>query len=408
MRGYETPGENVNQVLSGRELEGVAGWEGTCDYEIVASHFVSACAAEGAGAASVPAEVPLALVRRHPELAAIPRAVLTRLPTPVEALAIDGVPAGALWVKRDDRSSPVYGGNKARKLEFVLGAARARGTRRLVTTGGIGTHHGLATTVFGRQLGMATTLVLVPQPVTDHVREQIRAMQAFGAEIRGARGVVTAALQVIATLTRSWLRGERPLLVPTGGSSAQGDVGFVAAAFELADQIEAGALPEPAEIFVPVGSGGTLAGLVLGARLAGLRARIVGVLVTDILPPGPRRLAGQANATLALLRDFDPALPALRIEPSAFDVTRAQLGAGYGAATPAGDDAAAHAKEAGLGLEQTYTSKCLAEILARFADGRARAPVLFWNTYNSSDLWQHAPSETPADLPASIRRWIDA
>lgn len=363
-------------------------------------------------AAPLPAEspgapAPIALFRRHPALRALPRAVLTQLPTPVEPLALTGVPDGALWVKRDDRTSTVYGGNKARKLEFVLGAAQARGTRRLVTTGGIGTHHGLATAVFGRQLGMATTLVLVPQPVTDHVREQLRAMRAFGAEIRGTRGVLGAAVQVIAVLTRSWLRGEHPLLVPTGGSSARGDVGFVAAAFELADQIEAGSLPEPAEIFVPVGSGGTLAGLVLGAKLAGLRARIVGVLVTDILPPGARRLAAQANATLALLRRLDPSLPALRIEPSAFEVTRTQLGAGYGAATPAGDDAAARAARAGLGLEATYTSKCLAEILARFADGRARAPVLFWNTYNSSDLWRHAPEEPPTPLPDAIRRWIE-
>jgi D-cysteine desulfhydrase len=379
----------------------VAAALATCDHAGVTSATASAL--------PVPREAaPMALFRRYPGLRAVPRAVLTELPTPVEPLALAGVRDGALWVKRDDRTSPVYGGNKARKLEFVLGSARARGTRRLVTTGGIGTHHGLATTVFGRQLGMATTLVLVPQPVTDHVREQLRAMQAFGAEIRGAHGVLGAALHVIAVLARSWLRGERPLLVPTGGSSAIGDIGFVAAAFELADQIAAGRLPEPAEIYVPVGSGGTLAGLVLGARLAGLRARIVGVLVTDILPPGPRRLAAQANATLALLRRFDAALPALRIEPSAFEVTRAQLGAGYGAATPAGDDAITRASRAGLALESTYTAKCLAEIVARLSDGRARSPVLFWNTYNSSDLSRHAPDTTPAPLPSTIQHWIAA
>jgi D-cysteine desulfhydrase len=348
----------------------------------------------------------LALVRRFPRLAGIPRAVLTELPTLVEPLRLSGVPDGALWVKRDDRTSPVYGGNKARKLEFVLGAAQAQGARRVVTTGGIGTHHGLATTVFARQLGIETTLVLVPQPVTDHVRAQLRAMQAFGAEIRAASGVLGAALQVIRVLVRSWLRGEHPMLVPTGGSSAIGDVGFVAAAFEVADQIEAGLLPEPAEIYVPVGSGGTLAGLVLGAHLAGLRARVIGVLVTDILPPGPRRLAAQANATLALLRRYDASLPAQRIGASAFEVTRAQLGAGYGAATPAGDDATALAAHAGLALEPTYTAKCLAEIVARLGDGRARGPVLFWNTYNSADLGRHAPDAPPTPLPARIERWI--
>ncbi|MDX1648953.1 MAG: 1-aminocyclopropane-1-carboxylate deaminase, partial [Myxococcota bacterium] len=72
---------------------------------------------------------------------------------------------GRLFVKDDGRSSPLYGGNKPRKLEWVIGAARARGARRLVTTGGLGSHHGLATTILGRAAGLATTLVLVDQPV---------------------------------------------------------------------------------------------------------------------------------------------------------------------------------------------------------------------------------------------------
>jgi D-cysteine desulfhydrase len=345
----------------------------------------------------------LALLRRHPALRALPRVALTALPTAVEPLRLDGVSEGALWVKRDDRSSSIYGGNKARKLEFTLARAQRRGCRRLVTTGGIGTHHGLATALFGRALGMATTLVVVPQPVTPHVRAQLAALQGAGAELLPANGVGGAALQVVRALALAALRGERPYLVPTGGSSALGDVGFVAAAFELAEQIEAGLLPEPAEIHVPVGSGGTLAGLVLGARLAALRARVVGVLVTDILPPSPRRLARLANATLDLLRRVDPALPARRVAAADFELTHAQLGPGYGATTPAADAAQALAAGAGLDLETTYTAKCLAEVVARLADGRARAPVLFWNTYNSRAL---EPTPAAAPLPAAIRRWL--
>ena len=137
----------------------------------------------------------LALFRRFPKLAALPRASLIEAPTPIELLRIANIPDGALFVKRDDRSSPVYGGNKARKLEFTLAAAAARGSRRLITTGGIGTHHGLATAIFGRALGMKTTVVVVPQPVTEHVREQLRALLSFGAELLPARGVPGAALQ---------------------------------------------------------------------------------------------------------------------------------------------------------------------------------------------------------------------
>jgi D-cysteine desulfhydrase len=348
-----------------------------------------------------------ALLRRHPALRALPRAPFVPAPTPVEPLALPGAPPGACFVKRDDRSCPLYGGNKPRKLEFVLGAARARGTRRLVTTGGIGTHHGLATTILGRSLGMASTVVCVPQPVSAHVREQLSAMLAFGAEIRFARGVRGAAAQTLRALARARLAGERPLLVPTGGSSALGDVGFVSAAFELAEQVEAGLLPAPAEIYVAVGSGGTLSGLVLGLALAGLRTRVVGVLVTDILPPGPRRVTALARATLARLRRLDPTLPARAPGPDAFEITRAQLGAGYGAPSEAARAAAAVARDAGLALETTYTAKCLAELLERLRDGRARAPALFWNTFNGVDYRAHAPAGPGLEaLPGALRAWL--
>ena len=348
-----------------------------------------------------------ALLRRHPALRALPRAPFVLSATPVEPLALAGLPPGACFVKRDDRSCALYGGNKPRKLEFVLGAAAARGARRLVTTGGIGTHHGLATAILGRSLGMATTVICVPQPLTKHVLEQLEAMLAFGAELRFARSVPGAAVQTVRALARSALAGERPQLVPTGGSSAIGDIGFVSAAFELAEQIETGVLPAPKEIYLPVGSGGSLSGLALGARLAGLRARILGVLLTDILPPGPRRIAALARATLARLRRLDPTLPAVSIGPADFEITRAQIGPGYGAETEEGLRAAQRASSAGLTLEQTYTAKCLSELLARQADGRAKSPSLFWNSYNSVDFWAHIPARPGLDgLPASLRRWI--
>ena len=354
-----------------------------------------------------PAATEPALLRRHPALRALPRTPFVPTATPVEPLALPGLPPGPCFLKRDDRSCPLYGGNKPRKLEFVLGAAAARGARRLVTTGGIGTHHGLATAILGRSLGMATTVVCVPQPLTPHVLEQLEAMLAFGAEIRFARSVPGAAVQTARVLARSALAGERPQLIPTGGTSALGDIGFVAAAFELAAQIDAGVAPAPNEIYVPIGSGGSLSGLALGARLAGLRARIIGVLVTDILPPGPRRIAALARATLARLRQLDATFPAVSIGPDDFEITREQIGPGYGAETEAGRTAAQRASDAGLELEQTYTAKCLAEMLARQVDGRAKPPLLFWNSYNSVDFWAHAPSRPGLDgLPASLRQWI--
>jgi D-cysteine desulfhydrase len=348
-----------------------------------------------------------ALLRHRPALAGrlAHRAFLAG-PTPVEPLALPELPPGRLFVKRDERSSPLYGGNKPRKLEFVIGACLRAGARRLVTTGGLGTHHGLATAILGREAGLATTLVLVDQPVSDEVRESLLLFTAWGAEVVHGRNVAGAALGCVQSLALGWLRGERPRLVPTGGSGSVGNLGFVSAAFELAEQVQAGVLPEPTSIFVPVGTGGTQAGLVLGLRLAGLASRVIGVLVTDILPPTPARLARSARATLRRLRGADPDLPEIRLEAADFELTAAQLGPGYGAATPAAREAAAVAAASGLHLETTYGAKCLAELSARAARGELPGgPVLFWNTFNAVDVKARAPHPAdPRRLPASLQR----
>jgi D-cysteine desulfhydrase len=196
------------------------------------------------------------------------------------------------------------------------------------------------------------------------------------------------------------------MLVPTGGSSARGDLGFVSAGLELAEQVRAGELPEPAQVFVPVGTGGTLAGLVLGMRLAGLRTRAVGVVVTDILAPSPRSLARHARAAWRLMLRLDPTVERVAIDASDFELVRSQLGPGYGAPTTAALAASELALAHGLRLETTYGAKCLAAILARAREGRlGPGPILFWHTFNGIDVASRAPRRTTeADLPRSIRR----
>ena len=314
-----------------------------------------------------------------------------------------------MFVKRDERSCPHYGGNKPRKLEFVIGHALARGARRLLTTGALGTHHGLATTILARAAGLSTSLVLVDQPLSDEVEESLLLFAAYGAELHHGGNVPGAALQCARVLARGVLRGERVHLVPTGGSGAVGNLGFVSAAYELADQVRAGLLPEPASLYVPVGTGGTQAGLVVGLRLAGLRTRVVGVLVTDILPPSPSRIARAAGATLRRLRAADASFPALRFGPDDFPQLGDQLGPGYGAPTEAACEAVRLAREAGLELETTYTAKCLAAILARAGDRTLdEGPVLFWNTYSAVDVKARAPRPLdPAALPPAFRRILE-
>ena len=335
----------------------------------------------------------------------LPRVPLVSAPTPVHPLPRLGRAWGLaeLWTKRDDLSAVLYGGNKPRKLEYLLGRARARGCRHVLTFGGLGTNHGLATAVHAAALGLETTLVLVPQPVTPRVIENLRLAHAVGAALLPAQGLADAARRALAVLMRSAARGRRTLLVPPGGSSALGTVGYVQAGLELAAQVRDGALPEPLALFVPVGSGGTAAGLALGIRLGGLATEIVGVLVTDILPPSPGRLRRLAHA--AGHRLGGPAAR-VRLPRTAIRLLPDFVGPGYGAATPEAATAVEMAEALeGVPLETTYTGKCLAALRQQARLGlAAHRPVLFWNTVSSIEPLPPGGRLPPlAALPSAVR-----
>ncbi len=332
---------------------------------------------------------------------------LTQLPTAVERMeALERETSIAeIWVKRDDRSGPLYGGNKPRKLEFVLAEALAEGKKCVLTTGGIGTHHGLATAICARSLGLRTILVLLRQPLTEHVRRSLLLDHAAGAELYYGSSVPRLTAVALRVCLREALRSELPYIVPTGGTSLKGVLGYVNAAFELAEQIARGDLPEPEWIFVPLGTGGTVAGLVAGARLAGLRSRVAAVLVTDILPPTPARLSRLANRTCQLMRRYEPSIGDATISPADFTVIRDYVGPGYGEPTPAARQARDLIRRVqNIELETTYTGKCLAAIL----DGRTKGgPILFWNTYSSVDpAAQLGPLPDPKELPRPFHRFF--
>lgn len=336
------------------------------------------------------APVDLALERRFPALKErLRRVPLARLPTPVRPLAhlARAAGIGELWVKQDDRSGEVYGGNKLRKLEFILADLLHRQRRSLVTFGGIGTHHGLATTIFARRLGLRVHLVLVPQPVTPQARSSLLLCHAYGAELHYAPTVAHAAARALAILARGALAGDLPAIIPTGGSSVLGTLGYVSAALELAEQVAAGELPEPEWIFVPLGSGGTASGLALGLKLAGLRSRVAAVLVTDIVAPTARRLARLSVSCLRRLRRADTEVPHVRVGASDVSVLRGWVGEGYGAPTPEAENARWLIEECeGIRLETTYSAKCLAALLAVARQPQyAGRRLLFWNTYSSVD-----------------------
>jgi hypothetical protein len=133
----------------------------------------------------------------------------------------------------------------------------------------------------------------------------------------------------------------------------------------------------------------------------------VGVLVTDILPPSPRKLARMAREALERLRRRLPRIPHRELGEGDFEFVRSQLGAGYGAATEAARAAVAEAAGLGLQLETTYTGKCLAALIQRARAQPPAGPVLFWNTFNAVDVEKSAPAPLdPAALPRSLRGFL--
>jgi D-cysteine desulfhydrase len=258
-----------------------------------------------------------------------------------------------LWVKDDGVLHPLYGGNKIRKLEYLLGDALRLKSKRVVAVGSASSHHVLATALFAQEVGLKSASVLCPHPLSDHARQVLEAIAATGTDVVTARSMAHVPL-ALARLVR---RGDYVLW--PGGSSVTGALGYVDAAAELAQQIREGVLPEPDVVVVPLGSGGTAAGLAAGALRFGLSATVLGVSVV-----GSRRSAEWLSRSLvwAIMR-----AEGVRAAPHALDstlrVTELYRGRGYGWPTDAGQKATDRAARAGLRLDPTYTAKAFAAAL---------------------------------------------
>lgn len=310
----------------------------------------------------------IALVRRFPALAQLPRAPLGRFPTPVErAEAL----APCLWIKRDDLTADPLGGNKVRALEFLLGGVR-RGDR-VITAGAYGSTHALATAIHAGRLGASVELFLWPQEM-NATAERVLARSRVAAErVHQVGSVAAAYLHGLA----AGLRGAR--WIPPGGSTALGALGHINAALELEQQVRAGLLPAPARIVVPLGSGGTTAGLLAGLALTELPTTIVAARVVPRLVANRWHVLRLARAASRVLRRLTgERLP----RPSAARLTIVQdvFGGAYGRETGRGREAAERCRAcSGIRLDPTYSAKALAAALA-LGDG---SPTLFWLTYDA-------------------------
>ncbi len=356
-----------------------------------------------------------ALFEKYPRLRGTLHCIkLGTLPTPVQRLdkleRALGEHAPELYIKRDDLSGMLYGGNKVRKLEFILGRAIQGSYHEVLTFGGAGSNHALATALYARALGLHSISMLIPQPNSHSVRRNLLRGYSAGVELHHSSGMLTIPFATLAQLVRHWFRTRRfPYLIAPGGSSPIGMVGFVNAAFELKQQVEAGLLPEPDYIYAASGTMGTAVGLLLGLKAAGLRAKVVAVRVTQPQFSSVRKARRLFAATNAVISRADPSFPTIQFPMADFLFCHDHYGQEYGLYTPEAMQAVElFGQTTGVKLEGTYTGKTLAALLADVHAGKLEGKkALFWNTYNSSAIFDEADSIDYHNLPKSFHRYFE-
>jgi 1-aminocyclopropane-1-carboxylate deaminase/D-cysteine desulfhydrase-like pyridoxal-dependent ACC family enzyme len=327
------------------------------------------------------------LADRWTQLRSLPRFELGTLPTPLErSVALGEVLGADVWIKRDDLTGPLYGGNKVRKLERLLADAVDRGADTIITTGAAGSHHVLATSLYGRKLGLEVHGVLVPQARTAHVEDNLRGDVAAGAIVHRVpvHAAVAPVMAGLAIQLRA--RGKKPYVIGPGGSEVPGVIGYVEAGVELATQLLAARGGEPDAIFVALGSGGTAAGLALGLAAAGVMTRVVAVRVTPRALVRRAWLAALVRGATERLRGLDDRFPDVSdLAMQNLEIDEGELGGGYGVQTPAGREAGRLAEEmGGITLDQTYTEKTFASLVRAARGARRGQRLLFVHTLSST------------------------
>lgn len=343
-----------------------------------------------------------ALARCLPNLAAaIPWIELGEWPTPLRPLSIAG---RDVWVKHEGESHPLYGGNKIRTLEVWFGHARKSGATKIWGIGAYGSNHVVATVLHAERVGLEAAALLFPQPNTTWAVENAGAMIDTRCEIVRLRSVLEVPFVGLALARRE----RHAVVMPPGGATPIGTMGALGAAFELAEQIEAGLAPPPRRIVLAIGSACTTAGLLAGLQLAHATGAwrwpvpiVHGVRVTPWPVTSRWRIANLARATLARVEALGGPRVGIGLRELALRlvVDGRELGAGYGRPTPRSEAALATLR--GPRLDGVYSAKAAAALLRLHREGIG--PLVFWATKSEAVLG----SPTLEALGAAPRAMVD-
>jgi 1-aminocyclopropane-1-carboxylate deaminase/D-cysteine desulfhydrase-like pyridoxal-dependent ACC family enzyme len=290
-------------------------------------------------------------------------------PTPVEEMSRLRAALGAhpkLLVKRDDAISFGFGGNKVRKLEYVLAQAKAYDADTVVTVGGLQSNHARATAAAAARLGLRCVLIIngaaQERPTGNALLDRLLGAVVEYIPSRNERAEASERV-----MTRLRDEGRRPYFLPLGASTPTGAFGFVTAIGELVGQ---GIVPDV--IVHASSSGGTQAGLVAGTALYGINTRVIGVSADD-----------PADTIVSTVRRIVRGIEGLETFDGEIEVDDTQVGGGYGVPTDASCEAQElAARTEALFVDHTYTAKALGAMIAYLRAGRfdTDESVLFWHT----------------------------
>lgn len=301
------------------------------------------------------------------------------LPTAVEAMPrlAASLQGPKLLVKRDDQTGLAFGGNKTRKLEYLMAEARDAGAETIISAGAVQSNHCRQTAAAAAKFGMDCILVLFGDPPDppdgNHLLHYL-----LGAEIVfSAREKIEQTLEDVFSDAESGDR--KPCLIPYGGSNPTGAMGYVSAMLELADQ-----QVDPDWIVFPSSSGGTQAGMLVGARLSGFKGKILGISVDESADVLTMRVADLATQTAAFINED------WQFEPSDVLVNDDYIGGGYAVmGEPEVEAIQLFAQTEALLLDPVYTGRAAAGMIDLIRKGffDPTETVLFWHTGGSPALF---------------------
>lgn len=322
-------------------------------------------------------------------LESLPRVRLAQLPTPLIRLErlsrkLNGP---HLWIKRDDQTGLAFGGNKTRKLEFLVGEALAQGADTLVTLGVGQSNHCRQTAAAAAATGLRCELLLNGQP-PEWPNGNLLLDELLGAQVHWIERAQRAEkLRELETSRRE--EGRKPYLIPVGGSNGLGAVGYVIAMLELQEQLRALSQRMDHLVFAS-SSGGTQAGMALGARLAGFTGRVTGISI-DRNDPGQFEFEDEiAHLANAGAKQLDSAA---RLTREDVEVIYGYRGAGYGIMGELEREAIRLlAREEGILLDPVYAGRAFGALLDLIRQGRFKRDesVLFWHTGGAPALFAYA------------------